>query len=139
MSVSYDSTWYNEKDLGSYIVKYKMTENVLDLGVSQVALVVKNLPANVGNIIVVVSMPWIGESIPRQKTEIEYHPSGYCNCKQASLLVMSEGESRWGQRCGRILYKESIGSYGTVGDMIWLACYEEFEEGKGRAWEFVRT
>ena len=53
-----------------------MTENVLDLGASQVALVVKNLPANARDIRDVDSIPWIGESTPRQKTEIEYHPSG---------------------------------------------------------------
>ena len=71
-----------------------MTENVLDLGASQVALVVKNLPANARDIRDVDSIPWIGESTPRQKTEIEYHPSGYCNCKEASLLVISESEGR---------------------------------------------
>ena len=94
MSVSFDATLYNEKYPGSYIVKYKMTENVLDLGASQVELVVKNLPANARDIRDVGSIPWIGESIPRQKTEIEYHPSGYCNCKEASLLVISESEGR---------------------------------------------
>ena len=59
-----------------------MTEHVLDLGASQVALVVKNLPANAGDIRDIGSIPWIGENIPKQKTEIEYHPSCYSTAKR---------------------------------------------------------
>ena len=49
-----------------------MTENVLDLGASQVALVVKNLPANARDIRDVDSIPWIGESTPRHVLKVGF-------------------------------------------------------------------